>query len=77
MRDFGFREVGRDAGGGDWFAAFDALPHFEIEVEQLLEEVLLGGEAVGGQYGRVECKSGLLNSKDNSTLFQYLGMLLF
>jgi hypothetical protein len=56
MRDFGFREVGRDAGGGDRFAAIDAGRDFEVEVQELLEEVFLGGEAVGGEDGGVEGK---------------------
>jgi hypothetical protein len=38
---FGVWEVGRDAGGGDAFAAVDAGGHFEVEVEELFEEVFL------------------------------------
>jgi hypothetical protein len=48
---FGVGEVGRDAGGGDGFAAVDAGGHFEVEVEEFPEEVFLGGEAVGGEDG--------------------------
>jgi hypothetical protein len=44
-------EIGRDAGGGDGFAAVDARGDFEVEVEELPEEVFLGGEAVGGEDG--------------------------
>jgi hypothetical protein len=57
---FWIGEIRRDAGGGDDFAAFDALCDFEIEVEQLLEEVLFGREAVGGQHRVVECGVGVL-----------------
>jgi hypothetical protein len=32
--------VGRDAGGYDGFASIDACDDFEVEVEELLEEVL-------------------------------------
>jgi hypothetical protein len=52
---FGVRKVGRDAGSGDWFAAIDARGDFEVEVEELLQQVFLGGEAVGCEYGVVEC----------------------
>jgi len=44
-------EIGRDAGGGDRVVAVDAHRHFEVEVEELLEEVAIGGEAVGGEDG--------------------------
>jgi hypothetical protein len=40
----GVGEVVRDAGGGDGFAAVNAGGDFEVEVEELLEEVFLGGE---------------------------------
>ena len=48
--DKGFRvgEIGRDARGGDGFVLLDALGDIEVEVEELLEEVFFGGEAVGG-----------------------------
>jgi hypothetical protein len=42
-------DIGRDAGGSDGFAGVDALGRFEVEVEELLEEVAFGGEAVGGR----------------------------
>jgi hypothetical protein len=35
----GVGEVGRDAGGGDGFAAVNVGGDFEVEVEELLEEV--------------------------------------
>jgi len=55
----GIWEVGRDAGGGDGFALFDAGGHGEVEFEELREEVLLGGEAVGGEDGGIECGVGV------------------
>ena len=55
----GVGEVGRDAGGGDGFALVDAGSDGEVQVEELLEEVLLGGEAVGGQHGGVEFGVGV------------------
>ena len=48
------RVVGRDAGGGDWFVAGDAVGDGVVEVEELGQEVGLGGEAVGGEDGGVE-----------------------
>lgn len=45
IRDFWIGEVCRDVGGGDAFAAFDAGSHFEVEVEELQEEVVLRGES--------------------------------
>jgi len=51
---FGVGEVGRDAGGGDALRCVDARGHFEVEVEELLEEVAFGGKAVGGEDGGIE-----------------------
>jgi hypothetical protein len=34
-------EIGRNAGGGDRFAAVDTRGDFEVQVEELLEEVFL------------------------------------
>lgn len=44
----------RDSGGGDWFAVLDAIRDGVVEVEELGQEVGLGGEAVGGEDGGVE-----------------------
>ena len=43
--------VGRDAGGGDGFVAARAGGDFEVQVEELLEEILLCGEAKGAMTG--------------------------
>lgn len=48
---FWIGEIGRDAGGGDGIVEVDARGDFEVEVEELLEEVAIGGEAVGGEDG--------------------------
>jgi len=43
-----------DAGGGDGVAALLAVGDFEVEVEELLQEVFAGGEAVGLEHGLIE-----------------------
>ena len=57
---FGVRIVWRDAGGGDGFVLGEAVGDGVVEVEELGEEVGLGGEAVGGEDRRVERCVGLL-----------------
>lgn len=54
------RVVRRDAGGGDWLIAANAVGDGVVEVEELGQEVGLGGEAVGGEDRRVERGVGLL-----------------
>jgi hypothetical protein len=50
----GVGEVGREAGGGDGFVAVDAGGYFEVQVEELLQEIIVGGEAVGGEDRGIE-----------------------
>ncbi len=56
--------VGRDAGGGDGLAFFEAGGDGEVQIQQLLEEVGLGVEAVsdedGGGEGGVGVFEGVL-----------------
>lgn len=53
-RDLGVGDIGRDAGGGDGVVVVDVRGDFEVEVEELLEEVFFRSEAVGGEDGGVE-----------------------
>ena len=46
--------IGRDAGGGDGLGGGDAGGDVEVEFQELGEEVFVGREAVGVEYGGVE-----------------------
>ena len=47
----------RDAGGGDRFFLLNLGGDFEVQGEELGEQILLGAEAVGVEGGRVGCGS--------------------
>ena len=56
---FGIGISGRDAGGGDGFAALNFCGHFLVQREKLGEQIAFGGEAVGGEDGGVQCGVGV------------------
>jgi hypothetical protein len=53
-QSLGLGKTGRDAGPGDGFALLDALGGFQIQGEELGEQILLGAETVGGEDGGVQ-----------------------
>ena len=54
IRVSGFGNVGGDAGRGYGLGFFEALGDGQVQVEKLGQQVLLGGEAVGGEDGGVQ-----------------------
>ncbi|MCK4873981.1 MAG: hypothetical protein KAS72_14765 [Phycisphaerales bacterium] len=56
----GIREVRRHARRGDIFASLDLCGDVVVQIEQLLEEILLRGEAVGLEDSLVEGCMGVL-----------------
>jgi hypothetical protein len=51
---------GRDAGGDDRFAGGEAGGDGLVEVEELREEIVLGGKPVGVEHGRIEGRMSVL-----------------